>query len=119
MRPPELESGPTVDETVRGRVLFGGSMVGLLFESEPPIAYDLRWEQAYGLFPGLRKRLAHAVTWSEEVVSHWHADAPAVGGETITRVILQIENVQPGRKIRLIYPTGLHSKPGRAIVSWP
>ena len=119
MRPPQLESGPTVDETVRGRLTFGGSLVGLLFDSHPPIAYDLRWEQAYQLIPSMRHMLTYRLHWREKVTNSWHAGEPMVGGEMITQVTLDIENVPSGRSIRLIYPTGLHDRLARTVLVWP
>ena len=118
MQPPGLSSEPVIDETVRGRLVFEGSLVGLLFEDQPPVAYDLHWEEAYTLFPELREKLTLPVQWREEVIRSWHAEAPMVGGEVTTRIVLDIENVKVGRDIRLIYPIELEGHPRRAVFRW-
>ena len=93
--------------------------MGLLFESHPLIAYDVRWEQAYRLIPAFRHKLTYPIDWREEVIKSWHAEAPMVGGEMITQVVVDIQNVPRGREIRLIYPIDLHGHNGRAILVWP
>ena len=118
MIPPGLTSGPIVSDSVRGRMTFTGSLLGALFESSPPVAYAHRWAVLHQHLPWLRPRLEYTLRWEETITDSWHAEAPAVGGEVQTRLVLDIEGVAPGQQIEVRFPTGLDSVQGSAIVSW-
>ena len=78
-------------------VTLEGSSIGILFTEHPP--------RIWSLPDGKELELR----WSETVVSAWSAPAPAVAGDTKTRVEIVIPDAVPGTLYRFCYRSDLRT----------
>ena len=97
MIPPKVETLFPAQGAIfsANRVILEGSSIGILFSEFPPRAWSLPDKTELGL------------SWTESVISAWTSEAPAVAGDTRTRVEIVIPDAVPGSQYLVQYRSDL------------